>query len=149
MRRPILETPEHVLDFMALFVLCFAKRCRGFAALARRDAGRDPLGFQSSTVFIRIVTLVCNHCCAASLLENRIQDLGSNMIRDLSCGQTHRHRSPLTIAHGMQFGVQSTFRAANVVGKKPPFTKLDAVRCAFKWVASIIRVSGGPSAADK
>jgi len=125
---PIFQSPEHVLDLMALFILGFAIFRRGLPAFALRNTGFYPLSFKRSSVFIGIVALVRDHGRTGAIRQRRVQDFSSYMIGNLSGRQTHRDGSAFAIAHGMQLGVQSALRAANVTGKKPPFTRLDAVR---------------------
>lgn len=43
------------------------------------------------------------------------------------------------VAHRVQLCGQTTFRAANAPGNRPFLSRLAAVRCAFRYVASIIR----------
>jgi hypothetical protein len=55
-----------------------------------------------------------------------------------------RQRSPAAVAHGVQFRVQAALGAADTSGNRPFFKRLAAVRCAFRWVASIISRCGLP-----
>jgi hypothetical protein len=55
----------------------------------------------------------------------------------------------LAVADSVELRVQAAFRAPNAAGNSPFFNRLAAVRCAFRWVASIIMRSGfGPSPAS-
>lgn len=61
-------------------------------------------------------------------MQGWVQDLGTDVIGYLSRRQAHRNGPPLSIAHGVQLGVQPTLCAADMAGKYPPFKRLDAVR---------------------
>jgi hypothetical protein len=50
----------------------------------------------------------------------------------------------MAITDGMQLGIQAAFGPSDTSGNIPFFSRLAAVRWAFKWVASIINCSGLP-----
>jgi len=50
--------------------------------------------------------------------------------------------SALAVADGVELRVQAAFRAPDTAGNSPLFKRLAAVRCAFRWVASIMMRSG-------
>lgn len=52
--------------------------------------------------------------------------------------QQHYERATLAIADRIEFGIQTSFGAANSSGNSPFLSRLAAVRCALRWVASII-----------
>lgn len=63
----------------------------------------------------------------------------------LALAQQHHQRAALAIAHGMQLGVQAALGAPDTSGNSPFLSRLAAVRCALRCVASIINRSGlGP-----
>lgn len=58
-------------------------------------------------------------------------------------------RSAMDAGDGMKSGVQATFRPADQASTPPCFTRrLEAVRCVFRQVTSIMIVSGRSSAAE-
>jgi hypothetical protein len=63
----------------------------------------------------------------------------------LAFAEQYNQRSALAIAHGVQFRVQAAHGAPNTSGNSPLFRRLAAVRCAFRWVASIISRRGLPT----
>ena len=71
------------------------------------------------------------------------------MVGLLAFGQQKPHWTALTVANRMQLTVQPTLGTADKTGNIPPFNRLQAVRCAFRWVASIISRPGGPFFATK
>lgn len=146
---PVLEPCEHVFDLMTLFVLGFTELSGRCPAFARRDTGRDAFGLESASVFITVIALVSDHDGAALLRQSRIEYLRPDMVTDLPGGERHQNGTPPPIDHCMQFGVQPAFRAPDMAGNIPFLSRLDAVRCALRWEASIINVSGGPSSAAK
>ena len=125
---PILEPPEHVFYLMALFVLDFAKYRRVFPTLARWNAGGDAFCFEGGAILIGIVTLVSDQRRAGPVSQGWVQDLGTDVVGNLSRRKAHRDRATLAIANGMQLGIQSALCAADMAGKNPPFMRLDAVR---------------------
>ena len=60
------------------------------------------------------------------------------IVAHLAFAEQKDERSPLTVADGVELGVQAAFGAPDTSGNRPFFKRLAAVRCAFKWVASII-----------
>ena len=71
-------------------------------------------------------------------------ELLDSVVGLLALGQQKPHRAAFAVANGVQFAVQPTFSAPDKAGNNPPFSRLHAVRCAFRCVASIISRSGGP-----
>ena len=56
--------------------------------------------------------------------------------------QQHGHKLALTVAHGTKLRVQAALRATDTAGNIPFFSRLAAVRCTFRCLASIISLSG-------
>jgi hypothetical protein len=70
------------------------------------------------------------------------------MVAHLAFTEQHDDWAALIIADRMQLGVQSTFGSPDTTGNIPFFSRLAAVRCALRCVASIMIRSGfGPSPA--
>ena len=67
------------------------------------------------------------------------------MVAHLAFGEHHHHGAAFTVAHGMELGVQAALGAPDTSGNSPPFKRLAAVRCALRWVVSIIIRSGSPA----
>jgi hypothetical protein len=57
-------------------------------------------------------------------------------------GEHQNDAAALAAADGVQLRVQAALGAPETAGKSPFFSRLAAVRCAFRWVASIISLSG-------
>ena len=66
-------------------------------------------------------------------------------IVDVPRGEQQNEQSAQAIADRMELRVQAAFGAPDTSGKSPPFKRIGAVRYAFKWVASILIVSGSPA----
>ena len=65
-----------------------------------------------------------------------------NVIAALPGGQKHPQRSARSIGNGMQFRVHPALGASDQAAAPPFFSpRLEAVRCVFRCVASIINVS--------
>ena len=52
---PVLDAPEHVFDFVALFIERFIVDARVFAPLSGRDAGHDSFFDQRRTEPVRVI----------------------------------------------------------------------------------------------
>lgn len=143
---PILDPPEHDLDFVALFVegLVIAALCR--SVLARWNAWCDALLLEGSDEPIRIIATVSEQVFGVGKTGQQASRTG--VIAGGPCGQQQMHRLAGVVAHRVQLRVQATFRAANTAGDGPFLSRLDAVRWAFRWVASIIRQSLAPECRD-
>lgn len=139
---PIFDPPEHNLDFLALFVegLVVAALCH--SVLTRWDARGDTLFLEGRDKPIRIIAAVSEQ--VFGVRKTGQQASRTSVIAGGPCGQQQMHRLAGVVAHRMQLRVQATFRAANRAGAGPFLSRLDAVRWAFRWVASIIRQALGP-----
>ena len=67
---------------------------------------------------------------------------GSLVVAHLALAQQHDKWSALAVAHGMELGIQPAFGASDTSGNSHFLSRLAAVRCAFRCVASIINWSG-------
>lgn len=71
------------------------------------------------------------------------------MVSHLAFTEQHDDRASFAIADSVQFRVQPAFGSPDTTGNIPLLSRLVAVRCAFKGVASIMMRSGlGPSPAS-
>ncbi len=67
----------------------------------------------------------------------------TGVIADLASGHEEAERSSVGIGDGVKLGVHASFGAIDEPPETPFFTRrLDAVRFAFRWVASIMIVFG-------
>jgi len=64
------------------------------------------------------------------------------VITHLALGEEQHDGPTMAVADGVQFRVQAAFGAADATRKSPFCSRLAAVRCAFRCVASIISRSG-------
>ena len=62
---------------------------------------------------------------------------------------TYTTNRDATVADGVELRVQPALSAANAAGQSPFLSRLAAVRCAFRCVASIISRDGGPASAAR
>lgn len=126
---------------MPLFIQGFAKISREVPTLSRWNTGGYSLCFECGSEFIAVVTFVTDQT-RGSIRQSRIDQFCSNMIAHIPFTQAHDDRSTMAITNRMQFGIQATFCAPDTAGNIPFLSKLQAVRWAFKCVASIIKVPG-------
>ena len=145
---PVLKSSKHVFDLMALFIQRFAVGGRRFPSPSRWDAGCNPLGFESRAIVVAVIAFVADEDFGV-LRQSRVEYLRPNMIAGLAVRQAHHDRAALAVDDSMQLGVQSAFGAPDTAGNIPFFSRLEAVRCALRCVASIISVSGGSPSAVK
>ena len=105
--RPILDPPEHDLDFVALFVEGFivAALCR--SVLARRDTRCDPLLLQGGNEPIGIIAAVGNQLFRLGKAGQ--EESGARVIAGVPCCQQQVHGLPPLIAHGVQLRIQPPF----------------------------------------
>ncbi len=145
---PVFEPSKHVFDLMTLFIEGFAVSCGRFPVCSRRDARRYPFGFQGIAIVITVIPFVADQCLR-TFGHRRIKYLSSDMIGGLPFCQAHNEGPPQAVNNGVKLGIQSAFRAPDTAGYIPFLSRLEAVRCALRCVASIIKVSGGPPTALK
>src|SRR3546814_12811610 len=88
--------------------------------------------------------------CSSDLSGQGVEHQGSAFIvAHLSFAQQHDQRPALAVADGMELRVQTAFGASDTSGNSPFLSRLAAVRCALRWVASIINWSGFPRLAAR
>ena len=140
---PVLEFGEQVLDLVAFLVECLVIWIWHLSASARGDAGLYPLCLQCFPEDLAVISAISNQ--RLGWRQDIKHEPSALMIAHLTFGKQHDDRAPLTIADGVQFGVQPAFGSPDTTGNIPFFSRLDAVRCAFRCVASIMMRSGlGP-----
>lgn len=112
-------------------------------AFSRWYAWLDPLVFKPFTIPIRIITAVGQHVFGRrQILQQRPC---SNVIAALACRQEHAQGATESVRDGVQFRVHPALGSSNQATTPPFFRpRLEAMRCVFKWVASIISVSVPP-----
>src|SRR3712207_5498488 len=143
---PVFELGEHVLDLVPLPIQRLVIGNRHLAAPGRRNAGRDVLVGKSLPEPVAVIASVGNQGCAR--WQRSHDEPSALMVAHLTFRQKQDDRLAGAIADGMELGVQATFRAPDTTGNIPLLSRLAAVRCAFRWVASIMIRSGlGPSPA--
>jgi hypothetical protein len=136
---PVLDACEHIFDAMALSIEDAIVRVLDFAGALGRDAGRDTALGECLAEPAGVIPPVAKHGFG------RRQGIDHHrrpwVIADLPLGETQKDRTTAAIAHGMKFGGQPAPAASDASGKNPFFKRLAAVRCAFRWIASIINWS--------
>lgn len=143
---PVLQPTEGILDAMALAVerpvigQWQLARPRGWDA--RGDATLDQCGSEPGAVVAAVAEQF------ARPWQDRQQQGSTVVVAALPLGEQQGDGAALAVAGGMEFGVQAAFGAADT--PRTPFcSRLAAVRCALRWVASIISRAGAPPLAAK
>ena len=115
---------------MPLFIQILIVRAGSLSAPSGRDAGRNASGTQGITEPVGVISTVRQQLPG---LRQSIYGIhkqgGSLVVAYLACRGRRK-------GHG--FGVQPALCAADAAGKSFFLSKLAAVRCALRWVASII-----------
>jgi hypothetical protein len=117
-------------------------RDRDLAVCPRRNTGNDFAFRQGISEPVGIIALVGEQ--RLGFRQGLKHPGGTFVIAHLTFAQQQDQWSAVTIANRVQFGIQATFGASDTSGNIPFFSRLAAVRCAFRWVASIINCSGLP-----
>lgn len=127
---PILDPPEHDLDFVALFVEGFvvATPCR--SVFPWRNAGCDALLPEGGDEPIGIIAAVGDQVFGIG--KTGQQAFRAAVIAGVPCGQQQVHRLAHIVAHRMELRIQAPFRAANTARACPFLSRLAAVRWAFR-----------------
>jgi hypothetical protein len=133
---PVLEPAEHDLHGVALAVMPCVISERRLAVPFWRDTWLDPAFGQSCSEPTAIVSSIgdedfCGWQC-------RQDEAGALVIVHLPFGQEQDQRLAILIGDGVKLGVQAALCAPDAAGNRPFFKRLAAVRCALRWVASII-----------
>jgi hypothetical protein len=137
---PVLEPAEHILNFVTLAIELSVMFDWYFPIGFRRNARRDAALGESLAEPAGVIPLVAEEIPGSRQRgEHRSRTFE---IARLAFAQQHDQRSPIAITHGVQFRVQAALGAADTSGNRPFFKRLAAVRCAFRWVASIISRCG-------
>lgn len=133
---PVLEPAEHVLDLVASAVEDGVMRDRHVAVGSGRDAGGDAAIGQGLAEPVGIVAFVAKQ--GRGIREGINHQRSAFIVTHLPFAEQHDQRSATTITHSVQLGVQAALGSPDTSGNSPFLSRLAAVRCAFKWVASII-----------
>jgi hypothetical protein len=72
------------------------------------------------------------------------RNLGKSLRAEFAVAKVPFAESPWEIELSFGYGWQAALGAADTSGNRPFFKRLAAVRCAFRWVASIISRRGLP-----
>lgn len=111
---PVFEPPEHIFDFMALFIEGFIIGHGVFPVLLWRDAGLNAFVDQGGAQPVGVIAAISEEAFGA---WQRVQQQGGPfVITDLPLGEQEYQRLAAFIAHRMQFGVQSAFGASDTAG---------------------------------
>ena len=143
---PILQSAEHVLDAVALALQHAIVGQRLLARPGGRDAGRDAASFQRAPAPGAVVAATADQFPRGR--QDRQQQSGAVMVTALALGHQQGDGPPLPVARGVQLGVQAALGAADM-SRTPFCSRLAAVRCALRWVASIISRAGAPPLAAR
>jgi len=146
---PIFQATEHDLDPVAAAVAPLVVSDSFAARLPTGDAGAYPLVFQRISEPVCVVTPVCDHPLGTG--QTAQKGGGPGVIADLASGHEELQRPSLGVGDGVQLRVQAAVRPpdqtpALIVGSPFFARRLDAVRCAFRYVASIMMVFWSPLA---
>src|SRR6056297_1283429 len=137
---PILEPSEAVLDLVPLSILDFVVGDRGLPPFPGWDAWLDPFFLKGIAIPVRVITSVGQHAFGRG--QTVQQRPCAYVIAALTRRQEHPQRTTQSIRDGVQFRVHPALGAPDQAAAPPFFRpRLEAVRCVFRWVASIINVS--------
>ena len=111
-----------------------------FSTLPRRDTGRNAHVFKTFSIPIRIMAAIRQHVFGRwKLIKKRPS---SDVITGLARTQKHPDWPADGIGYGVKFRVHPTLGAPDQASTPPFFSpRLEAVRCVFRCVASIMSVS--------
>ncbi len=144
---PVFELCEEVLDVVALAIERLIVSVGDFPASARWNAGLDAPGDQRLAKGGAVVAAVGDK--GFGRWEGIEDEACALVIAHLSFREQHNDRTAAFVAHGVELRVQTAFRSPDTTGNSPFLSRLAAVRCAFRCVASIMIRSGlGPSPAS-
>ena len=133
---PVLEFSEHVLDLVAAAVEFSVEGRRVLPVGFWRYAGGDTALDEGLAEPVRVIALVAQQRFALGKRVNH--ERGPLVVAHLSFAEQQDDRATLTVTDGMKLGVQASLGASDTAGNSPFFRRLAAVRCALRWVASII-----------
>ena len=123
---PILEPAKHDLDFMTFFIHLFVIINWLFAILSRWNTRTNASCKQCLAKPCRIIATIRQKLFGPG---QGIQQHGRALvIAHLTRREQETHGLARSIAHCMQFGVQTSFGASDTARKSPFFSRLAAVR---------------------
>ena len=133
---PILEPRKHDLDFVALLIERLVIGQRDFPAFDRGNAGFAASFGESFAEPIAVITTVGEKRFGGwQGIEDQPRPL---VIAHLPFAEHEDEGLAFAVADRMELRVQAAFGAPDTAGNSPFFNRLAAVRCAFRWVASIM-----------
>ena len=142
----LFEAVEESLDEISRLVAMPVDLAWRIPVATRRNDGLSTGRLDGLNQSIAVIALVGDE--RFRRWQARIEQFCAGMVAHLSFGQQHGERLAVPVADNMQLGVQTTLGAPDTAGNIPFLSRLAAVRCAFRCVASIMMRSGlGPSAA--
>ena len=132
---PFLEPSEHAFDGVPLPVE-FGVAGDGFhAAGAAGDAGCDAASGEGAAEAVAVIALVADR--GVGVGQDGEHGSGAAIIADLAFGQQQDQGLAVCVADRVELRVEPAPGAADTARKSPFLSRLAAVRCAFRWVASI------------
>lgn len=140
---PILKTAKHNLNFVALLVESFII----FGGVLPISFGRNTGGYASTEQYLtKPVCIIASICQQFLSLWHGSQQLFCPLIiAYLAFCEGKSKRLSFSVAKRMELGIQSTSCASDTAGKSPFLSRLAAVRCALRCVASIITFPSLPA----
>lgn len=129
---PVLDPAEHVFDMVPLLIERFVIVCRLLSLFARRDAGGSPFFLQSVAEPVGIVTTIGKQFSGFRQAVKQVP--GTLIVAGIACREKEQQGPAQSVCHGVQLGVQAAFCSSDTAGKNPFFSKLAAVRWAFRWL---------------
>lgn len=143
---PVLELGEQVLDLVALAIERPIVVVWDFAASARGDARFDASCSEFGSEPCTVVAAIGDEM--GGWRKGVEHETGTLVVAHLAFRQEQDDRPAVTVADGVELGVQPALGSPDTTGNIPFLSRLAAVRWAFRCVASIMIRSGfGPSPA--
>ena len=144
---PVFQPSEHTLDEVALLVAVGIVGNRQLSVLASWDARLDATVAECFPEPVAVIASVGDQDVGVG--QGGQHGRGSAVVADLAFGEQQDQGPALAVADGVQLGVQAALGASDAAGNSPFLSRLEAVRCAFRWVASIITVSVASASAAR
>jgi len=136
---PVLQPAEHDFDPVSPLVAALVVTDGVGPGFAARDAGRDALGLQGVPEPVRIIAPITEQPLSSGKTVQ--EGGGAGVVADLASGHEQADGASVGIGHGMKLGVHAALGASDQPPEAPFFTRrLEAVRCALRYVASIMTV---------
>lgn len=111
---PVLDPAEHVFDAMSLLVEDIVIGRGFFAVFARRNAGRNPLFFQSIAEPVGVIAAIGQQFLGAWQTLEQLS--GTLVVAHLARSQQEQQRPSQSIGDGVQLGIQAAFRSSDAAG---------------------------------